>query len=203
MVAALGDLIQLVDRQEYLEQVVLNVYYYRITSLTGLSDPYLPTLNDWWEETVLPPILAVQSGNLGHMAREWRNMTNGTDLFIQSDAIFGDEAGSGNNLPSYVSWGFMLQRESLVTRNGYKRIAGLVESMVEGNQPDSGTVALLDNVADVLAQDIVVGLATVAEPIIVKRPIVAPVASYDYSSIGGASFRGLGTQNTRKKGRGI
>jgi hypothetical protein len=200
--AAIGDLIQLVDVQDYLGQQVLNVYYYRTEVLTGLGGDYLSQMNDWWMSTVLPPILAIQSGNLGHVSREWRNMSNGTDLFIDSSIEFADLSGSGENLPSYVSWGYQLQRESLVTRNGYKRFAGVVEGWVIGNDPNPSNLADLQAVEPVLAANIVIGIVDIASPIIVKRPITAPVASYDYSNIGSATFRGLGTQNTRKAGRG-
>lgn len=203
MVANLGDLIQVVDNQLYLAQQVLNVYYYRITSITPLADPYLPTLSDWFEDNVIPAVCDIQADALIHVSREWRNLTNGTDLYTVTEAVPGSQATPTASLtPSYVSAGFMLQRESLVTRNGYKRFAGIPEHQITGNTwlEDSGVRTAL---ASALASDITVGLATVAEPVIVKRPIDVPVAEYEYSSIGSAVFRSLGTQNTRKAGRGV
>lgn len=203
MAGTLGDLLQLVDNQTYLGQQVLNVYYYRITSITPLADPYLPTLGDWWESEVLPAITAIQLNSLVHVSREWRNLTNGTDLYTDTTAVPGVQTtGSGNASPSYVSAGFMLQRESLVTRNGYKRFAGISDANIAGNEwLEDGTT--ISNLEEALASDIFAGLVQVAEPVIVKRPIDVPVASYEYASIGSASFRSLGTQNTRKAGRGV
>jgi len=203
VVAALGDLIQITDFQEYLEQQVLNVYYYRITSLTGLSDPYLPVLGDWFRDNVVEAVRAIQSPSALHLSRELRNLSNGADLYTDNEVLDGTNTTTGSgNLPSYVSLGFILRRESLVTRNGYKRIAGVIETNVAGNdfQGDLPEIAAIE---EALAADIVIGLATVAEPIIVKRPIIVPVEDYEYASIGSAQFRGLGTQNSRKRGRGI
>lgn len=203
MVASLGDLLQVIDNQEYLGQQVLNVYYYRITSVAPLADPYFPTLNDWFTDNVLAPVAALQVDGLLHLSREWKNLTNGVDLFVDGDVVPGGQSVSPSlYTPSYVSLGFILRRESLVTRNGYKRIAGIAESLISGNEY-VGTGDGIPDIETAFASDIMIGLATVAEPIILKRPIDVPVESYEYSSIGSASFRGLGTQNSRKKGRGV
>jgi hypothetical protein len=201
--AVLGDLLQLVDNQSYLGQQILNVYYYRVTATLGLADPYLSDLNSYWEDNVLDPIIQIQGDGLVHQSREWRNISNGTDLFVESTAVPGaNSVAESSELPSYVSLGFLLQRESLATRNGYKRFAGLTENFVEGNTW-TGSTTSIDNIETALAGDLNIGILAVAEPVIVKRPIVVPVGSYIYSSIGSASFRGLGTQNTRKAGRGV
>lgn len=203
MAAALGDLIQVIDNQTYLGQQVLNVYYYRVVAPTGLFDGYLNDFNSWFTAAVIDKVVDLQVDELSHVSREWRNMTNGVDLLTDGSVINGSQSVSPAALmPSYVSLGFLLQRESLTTRNGYKRFAGIGDATIEGNTvplPNASITA----VEAALAADIMVGLAAVAEPIIVKRPIQAPVASYLYSSIGSATFRGVGTQNTRKAGRGV
>jgi len=201
--AVLGDLIQVLDNQVYLEQQVLNVYYYRVTSITGLGADYLSALNDIWEATVLDPILAIQLSSLVHVSRDWRNLSNGIDLFTAVEDIVGEVAFStAIQTPSYVSAGFMLRRETLETRNGYKRFAGLPDDAIAGNNW-TGTGADIEAIETALAADLIGGLITLAEPVIVKRPITPPVTTYVYSSIGSATFRGLGTQNTRKQGRGV
>lgn len=203
MAAELGDLIQVVDNQSYLGQQVLNVYYYRVTNVLGLADGYLEGFSNWFDDTVVEAVRNVQIDTLLHLSREWRNLTNGTDLFTETTVISGQMSlPDSNNSPSYVSAGFMLQRESLLTRNGYKRFAGIPDTMIDGNtwtQP----LTEVEAIEAALAADIVISLVTAAEPVIVKRPIVVPVSSYVYSSVGSAQFRGLGTQNTRKAGRGV
>jgi len=198
-----GDLLQLVDNQLYLGQQVLNVFYYRVTAPLGLADGYLSDLNGYWEEHILDEIIQIQSDNLSHVSREWRNLTNGADLFVDGSVVPGALAESdASDTPSYVSAGFLMHRESLVTRNGYKRFAGITEAQITGNTY-VGNMTHIANIEVALAADLNIGILSVAEPIIVKRPISVPVTSYLYASIGSASFRGLGTQNTRKKGRGV
>lgn len=203
MAAALGDLLQLVDTQSYLGQQVLNVYYYRVVAITGLGDNYLEALNGYWEEGILSKVTNLQVDDLLHTSREWRNMSNGSDLYANNTVVPGGNVVTDSALtPSFVSAGFLLRRESLVTRNGYKRFAGLPEQDIQGNtwvgDPD-----FITELEAALAADLVGGLVTLAEPIIVQRPIVAPVGAYNYSSIGSAQFRGIGTQNSRKAGRGV
>lgn len=201
MGAVLGDLIRCVDTQRYLNETILNVYYYRINAVAGLFDPYLDDLDASWEDQVLTPILALQSDTLQHTQREWRNLSNGVDLFVNSTIITGTYTAS-STAPSFTSYGFMLLRESLVTRNGYKRFAGIPDPLIDGNSY-VGTPSWLTDVENGLAADLYIALAGVAEPVIVKRPIANPAGVYQYSGIGSAQFRGIGTQNTRKQGRGI
>lgn len=198
-----GDLIQCIDFQAYLGQQILNVYYFRASPPLGATEPLLSEMNDDFENKVINQVIKIQSAHLVHTSREWKNLSNGVDLFVDGTNIAGLKAGPvGDLAPSFVSAGFILRRESLVTRNGYKRIAGLVEQDISGNDW-VGSAIDIASIESGLAADLVYGLATVAEPVIVKRPIVPPVASYVYASIGSASFRGVGSQNTRKAGRGI
>jgi hypothetical protein len=201
--AALGDLIQITDFQTYLEQQVLNVFYYRITSITGVGGDYLSVIGDWFKDNVISSYIPLQVPRLEHVSRELRNLSNGSDLYTDSEVLPGTNSDpASHDMPSYVSLGFILRRESLVTRNGYKRIAGLSDGQINGNDTDISP-SLIASIEDALASDITLGVVTIAEPVIVKRPISVPVGEYEYSSIGSAQFRGVGSQNSRKPGRGV
>lgn len=203
MAALLGDLIQVIDNQVYLAQQVLNVYYYRITATLGLGDGYLSDMNAWFGDVVLDAVTGIQLEGVQHVSREWKNLSNGVDLFVDGTVVDGQIAGAFSTyLPSYVSLGFILRRESLATRNGYKRLAGISDTLVNGNDY-VGSAPALAAIESAFAADVTDGLATIAEPIIVRRPITPPVASYVYASIGSSSFRSVGTQNSRKQGIGI
>ena len=182
---------------------MLNVYYFRATPPLGATEPLLSEMNDAFETVVLNKVKAIQNIWVYHTSREWKNLTNGVDLFVDGTVVRGDtDSALTAALPSFVSMGFILRRESLVTRNGYKRICGLNDNDVTGNEY-VGSMTPIHALEEGLASDLMYGLATIAEPIIVKRPITPPVEEYLYSSIGSASFRGVGTQNTRKAGRGV
>lgn len=204
MAAAIGNLLRLTDEQVYLGETVLNVYLYRVTSITGLAGNYLELINEWWEDNVLEPITNIQVPSLVHNSRRWENLTNYTDLFTESTPIAGTvSTGGGVLLPSYVTLGFLLERESLTTRNGAKRFSGVPVTWVDGNERVGGDTPVTA-VEEALAADVVLGAITCAEPIIWGSPREnPPVVSYDYASIGGARFTRVGTQNTRKQGVGV
>lgn len=200
MAVADGDLIQVVDFQDYLEQEILNVYYYRFVVLTGATFAVYSDLADWFEDNIITNVKAIQNGQLTHTSIEVRNLSNGLDIFTKTVSIAGtDGSGGPDAAASFLSVGFRLIRESLVTRNGYKRFAGINEANTSENQfAFPGTTEA--DIGAALADDVTLGAVVTFVPIIVKRPIgTPPVASYLYSDIGSAEYAGhLGSQNTRK-----
>jgi len=199
-----GDLVQVTDWQRYLDQTVLNVYYYRFQVISGGTNDIYSTLADWFEDNVIGPVADTQVNILNHELISVRNLTNGLDIFEKVIDVDGQVTPStGQYAPSFVTWSYKLVRESLATRNGAKRYAGVPDELYAGNTPSISST-LTDAVEDALAADVVLGLVNTFEPIILKKPVGSPpFASYVYSSIGDAQFMGLGTQNTRKAGRGI
>lgn len=203
MAAFLGDLLQCIDNQVYLGQQILNVYYYRVVSISELAGDYLSAINDQFELNVLSAVRDLQNSGVQHVSREWKNLTNEVDLFVNGEVLAGTSGSTeSTGEPSFVSAGFILRRESLATRNGYKRFAGLTEGQVSGNTY-TGDAGVITAIEVALAEDLFLGVIDTVEPVIVKRPIPSPATSFVYASIGSSSFRGIGTQNTRKAGRGI
>jgi hypothetical protein len=202
--AALGDLLQVTVKQEYLGQQILNVYHYRVTSITGLAGNYLELLAQFVDSTINDAVAQFQVNSLVYTEAEARNLSNGLDFHVEPLTRTGDRTDSGSNaVPSFVSAGFQLIRESLATRNGYKRYAGLDDTLLVNNSYLIGST-IQGDVEDALAADWVEALVTVGEPIIWGSPRAnPPVGSYIYSSIGSAIYREVGTQNTRKPGRGV
>ena len=200
---ALGDLLQITDFQDYLGEQVLNVYYYRWASAPVLDNSaYEPLVNDFAAK-VITPSKQLQNDGLTHVNITVKNLTNGVDFGDFPNGVIGDiVASAAERLPSFIALSFQLVRDSLVTRNGSKRIAGLVDAQVEENE----FVGSPGDIVDVefgMHEPLSVGLLDVAFPIIVKRPIPVPAtAGYLYSSVSSVNFKGIGTQNTRKKGRG-
>lgn len=199
MAIAFGDLLQIIDNQTYLGEDLMNVYYYRWFSTPTLDNSaYIPLLEDFQAE-VINEVVKVQNEYVTHTTTSIRNLSNNLDYAERTSATIGTlDVDPANTLPSYMTLGFQLIRDSLATRNGYKRFSGMIESQVEGND----YVASLTPIGDViggLQENLTVGLVQVAAPVIVKRPIDPPVgSSYVYSSISAVLFKGIGTQNTRK-----
>lgn len=194
-----GDLIQIIDNQTYLGEDLMNVYYYRWFSTPSVDNSvYIPLLESF-ETKVVDQVIKAQNEFVEHTTLSIRNLTNNLDyaeLTVAKDGLL--DVDPANTLQSYVTLGFQLIRDSLATRNGYKRISGLIESQVEGNT----FVGSLDYIGDIIGgmQDfLTIGILDVAAPIIVKRPINPPVTvPYVYSSVASVLFKGLGTQNSRK-----
>lgn len=199
-----GDLVQIVDIQTLLGQTLMNVWYYRCTVAVDDGVETLEQLASFLRLSVLDEITAIQVTGLLHTQRQVKNLTNGIDFFVDATVDPGQVSTSGTDaLPSFISAGFMLVRSSLATRNGYKRFGGLPESMVAGNASAIPT-GLVDNIESAIVQTPVLLNAAEFEPVIVKRPIPEPGGGdYVYSTVSACQFRGIGTQNTRKPGRGI
>lgn len=196
---ATGDLLQIIDRQTYLGEDVLNIYYYRWSSspATGTA-AYIELMEDF-AEAVISPVASIQNLFLSHTTTQIKNLSNGVDFAERLANIDGFlDVAIGNTLPSYMALRFQLVRDSLVTRSGYKRYAGMIESQVEGNTY-VGSLTPVGDIIGGLLSSLSVGIIQVAYPVIPKRPITVPAGDdYLYSSVVGSIFKGIGTQNTRK-----
>lgn len=202
MAAALGDIIRITDRQRYLVQQVLNVYFYRVTSLTGLTGDYLGVFATNFQGAVLDPVKELQVEALTHESLYLENLTNGIDISEVTDGFpQTGEYGNVDGMPPFVSYGFQLVRESRVTRNGYKRFGGVPEAAVDAGVY-VGDPALITDVENGLGADLQAGLVTYAEPVILKHPFTVPLVAPEYASISAGLYKGIGSQNTRKFGRG-
>lgn len=199
-----GDLLQIVDEQVYLGQQLLNVYYYRWFSVPSVDNTVYSALVDDFQSRVMNDVCQLQGELLIHTSLTIKNLSNNVDFFEKPISVTGQRTMSASTaLPSYVSVGFKLIRDSLVTRNGFKRFGGLNESEVQGNSW-VGAINDINNVEDALAEFLQIGLVDVAAPIIPKRPITPPMGTlYPYSSVASAQYSLVGTQNTRKAGRGV
>lgn len=198
-----GDLLQFTDVQDYLGEQVLNVYFYRWFSAPTTDNTPYEALVDSFQDRIVNGAIGLQNSLLTHTGIQLKNLSNGVDFHEKSIAITGATTVTINEaMPSSTALTFKLIRDSLVTRNGSKRISGLRDSQVKGND----YIELGSEVGDFglrLLDFLNVGLIDVAAPIIVKRPIVVPAGtSYVYSSIVDTAVSGVGTQNTRKQGRG-
>lgn len=204
MGASLGDLIQITDFQTYLGQVCLNVFYYRWFTAPAIGNEYLEALWTEYRSDVMDQMIKLQVEQVVHNNLQVKNLSNGVDFYEDDPNRTGlIDAPDSEILPSYVALGFKLIRDSLVTRNGSKRIVGVPEGNVSGNTY-VGLGVDIESFENALVGRLSVGIIEVAAPIIVKRPITPPVGdTYIYSSVNGASFSGMSTQNTRKAGRGI
>jgi len=203
--AALGDFLQFDIRYHYLQQECHNILHYRVTSITGLTGDYLTVLNTWVLDNLVAKFVDIQSNGVEYDDVTAKNLTNGLDFAVNTSASVGTVSSTdATRMPSWVCFSFKKIRESLATRNGWVRIAGMVESQHSGNDV-TVTGADVTDIENAIKSDIVIGIATIAEPVILKRPIATIVPNtHIYSSVGGCTMNTkIGSQGSRKPGVGV
>ncbi len=201
MAAALNDVVRVTVNQKQAGQTVLNVYHYQVVTLTGLDDGYLEVVRDWMLNEVIPPVLAIQNQALAYHSMLIQNVTNGIDFLEYAWSPPAGGAGTGDVLPPYATYTFRLLRETLATRHGYKRFAGVNEGS-QNNGTSLVSAAEIAAIEDALAADIqpAPSIVPLLAPVIVRKDATGAIMAVN--NVGGCDFRGIGTQNTRKIGRG-
>jgi len=208
MAPAVGDIVQITDVQTYLGQTVYNVYFYQLDALEPAVD-YVD-IAEAFDNVVRSQILTVQSAAVTHPTILVKNLTNGLDIWEQVDSQPGTQGGEG--MPSYVSLGFRLLRTTALTRHGSKRIGGLAESLINGNNVASAGLASVTALATVFSLPIervgTVDHDLTASPVIVGRfpqgdPNEGELDLSKINPVSGSQFIRVTTQVTRRAGRGV
>lgn len=195
---AVGNRYRITDAQVYLSQGCLNVYHYKqIAGTAGsASDLLTPFI-----EFIIPDILALQMAQLTHVAFTCVNLDDLDDYAIVTPApALAGTLSAGDPEPSYIALEFQFIRSTRASRHGWKRIAGVSENGVSGNDI-TGTYPTAVNTAATAMFSNVIGAGGTYTPVIVRRNIV-PALSVDFP-VADVVFKRLSTQNTRKAGRGM
>jgi hypothetical protein len=206
-VPVLNDVLKLTHVQSWttLGEPILNRYYYQITAFSGSAslDELTPAIGAEFESVVIDKIRLVQSNTLVH-----------TQLQLAVMSVVGEEsewnysppvAGtlSGEVEPPQNALSFKLIRTTKLTRHGSKRIGGYGDALIADGHGTTlpGDVritdietALASPLNIVLGVDVVVAL----EPVIC-RFLPGSETPSGINPIKGALFRGLGSQNSRKR----
>lgn len=203
--AQVGDILRATHFQTYLGQECLNVFFWRVASLTLASD----TPFNWSQEYVADyqqSVLDIQVSQLTFDRVFWENLTDGVEIVDFSVGLSGGE--TDQPMPSSVALPVILRRASKITRNGYKRFVGMGENQVDGNNNLIGTLqaTLLEEFCgepSVYVDYDGAGNSVTLEPVIVGRTKNAQgVYELDLSKVNdvlSAQMRAtVSTQNTRK-----
>jgi hypothetical protein len=202
MAVQVGHYLKLGMCQDYLAETVCNIFYYIVAVWTGnvtLEDVLDVVITDLVDE-----IKVMQSVALVYDHLRIDDLTNKVDFAERGVNIPGIRPGNG--LPSYVAMNFTLNRASKLTRPGAKRIAGLVEDDVSGNNWSSGT-GMLDPIGAAMADPLAYvsgGDEFSLLPVVIGRDTTG---GYDFSRISYVTSATpklvLTSQTTRRPGRGI
>ena len=192
---AVGDVYQIKDKQLVFSQEALNVYYYQALD-DGLDAESVATA---FSNQIVSQVILIQTSTVSHIGIEVINLNDPLDFFEETFSIPTPGTIPSDPMPSYVSWTFKFNRSSRIIRNGRKAIAGVAESATSGNNPTATALVELEDTADAMGADLVVGTLGSCQPVIYGLPTpppsslplrVVPVAS--------VAFSHLSTQNTRK-----
>jgi len=205
---AVGDHIRVTDHQALvgIDADIINVYYYRITGVTGS-----PTLQEsgsglkaWFYTDFIPDLLQLQVTTLVHQNILVESIENWEAEFINVEpdsAVTGIVSGGYSS--SATAWSFTLLRTLRTTRNGSKRYAGVPESQANDNVPTASASSFALAWAINLGQGWTVenddGSGFSMVPVIAKTPTPPATLPSVFNDILGVQFRGLGSQNTRKR----
>lgn len=160
---------QIIDNYTFLGQQCSNVYFYQIGPglVTGAAD--LLTL---FTDQVLPAILEVQPAQIVHTAVTIQNLFNAVEYAEELMSTPGELVGAGENLPSFISGGYTLARQTPTTRSGKKRIAQAGEAYTTGGFWVGDGVVVGNTLADILENTLTSGAVQVLFPVIVGRILV-------------------------------
>lgn len=208
-----ADVVRIIANQSYLGQLMQNVFFYRAGTLPTppegetLYQYALSRFNAQWGI----PVRAQQHTDCNHLFYRIENLTNGVDFAELQINTAG--AVSGDPAPSFQAINLTLQRSSLLTRNGSKRMGGLPESATTGNLVNwaGGTYTAIQDAFGKPLLDSLGDDDPWLFPCIVGRTLVENdegefVYELDLTKINlitGAVITEPSTQRSRKAGRGV
>ncbi len=200
-----GSLFEIVDFQQRAADQILNRYWYYASNppdFAAASD--VANQFEFIFQVWLPP---VQPDVISHTIIRVDEVTSSTN-FLERPSAIPDGTLIPPELASYQCAGIRLLRTSKETRSGWKRIAAGNEDAIGGNNWGGAFQALLDNLAGVMNDPLIVG-AAVCNPVIVRKTVdpvtgeLEPPTDWIFNLIASAEAKTfVTTQNTRKVGRG-
>lgn len=171
---SVDDVIEVVLEQSYFDQQVINVHQFVITDVSGAG-----TLQDVAEEFrdgIIPSIADEQVSALEYVEIRVNNITDGLEFYILPVSIFGTD--TGESLPSFNAVSVKLFRPTKLTRNGYRRMAGVNGDFVDENNVNSTYRMAIALAFDFLISDTVCGTPT--DTVTIQGAIVGRLANGDY-----------------------
>lgn len=181
---------------------ILNIFHYLLQSddsaVPQTEGELCDQLINGFSDHVLGPWLDIVSAQWRVERLEADNISG--FAFSTSPAGAGYEGHvAGESLPRFVSYNIMLQRTTSEHRNGHKRICGVPEGWQNTGTFTGDSVKMgdfLETLSDVL-NPVEGSVSTFWLPVI-ARYNTGHTAVVSHNLIAGASFRGFGSQNSRK-----
>lgn len=199
-----GDIVEIVDRQTTNPDLALNVYHYRVES--GILTISPATIAQFWWNDCKTVIKNLQTNDLLHIRVTCKNLENPADYGEYLIPV-GEQPGtnsSGDTQARQAAIGITFRGETVLTRPGGKRIAGIPEAASAdwGSLVPSFITAAVDYGDHMIAQLNSLTPAFVLVPVIVGFPNDDRPARVENDINGYVINPYITSQNTRKIGRG-
>ena len=199
---SVGNYIEVIVYQQQLNQQIINVHQYEITNIAGAGD--LNTLVANYFNDVLAPLAALQSDTLEYIQLDCNNLSVPTEFAQLPISEFGTDMSEA--MPTYTAASCKIFRPTKLTRNGYRRIGGLVVGQVDESSMTTAARAAIATAMAHLISDTVVGDGT--DDVTIQGVIIGRNSdgSYDLSRVQTPSVLQIQefvtTQRSRKVGVG-
>lgn len=193
-VYTLGQTYRLTLFSQMYGQVLTNVFHYADVVGTGDAED----LAGAFETIHLAAIQLAVSSEVTFNRIDVINYGDTSDFFSLPISASGTVSGAA--MPSYIAASLQYIRSDRAVRNGFKRLAGVLEGDTIDNDLTTAATTRFENCALVLEDTLISGTNAYAPVIIRSMKSIAtgnyfPVDSY---SINGITVRGLTTQVSRK-----
>lgn len=195
------DIVKIELRQEYLGEEIVNTIFYRIAEV--VAGAVVQTVWNTLIDALLDAIEALQSTSLSHVEQVVDNLTDGVSTALITDTRNG--TSSGLDVAAFVAAGWKKSVDSKITRPGSFRLAGLIESQIEGNNLTSTMTSACETAGLFLGGTQIVddgtGNIVTFEPVVVGRALDGSFDLARINSISTFNLPRLTTQNSRKPKR--
>lgn len=170
-------------------QAIKNVYHYQQMSGTDNAD----NLFDLFEADVVPKCLDISSASYVMEKVTVTNLEDATDFWIAEIGLNGNF--TGENMPTHDAWSFEFITRRTDAKSGGKRIAGVIEGMLNNGVP-TFTFALTLGAYMLACERDLTSAGGVWRPCVKgkRRGTLGLFANF----ISGVSLTGCTTQNSRK-----
>jgi hypothetical protein len=183
---AVQDIYEVTLHQQLFGQQVENVYFYREDlDFVSTAPTKAQVLAENFVSQKLDRIRAVQTGDLLYTGIDVKNLMNDADAFSESLSLPGTASGGNDTLGSFEAWSYPLQGDNPSVRDGFKRLAGVVETWQTDGvfNGDGAQIASMTAAGTAMTEYVTVGLIimdNVFRPVVVKRVRSGTPGNYTY-----------------------
>lgn len=187
------ELFELRLRADLLGASVINLFHYRRNP--AQAEVILSELAAGFKLAVVDVMITAQNIALEHIDLRVRQFGEATEFVLDLTGVDGTRPGSATN--SFTALGYTLLRNTIDIRNGSKRIGGVSENDVGGNELDMDFISIAQDVADALSTNITLDNTAVVIPMIYRRDSFVD-GEWFGGNFGTAIFRSVTSQTSRK-----